>query len=104
MSRGSAKWGAHLLRWMLTPALVCLLPFLFFSVMMLIDLLLSSEVLSSFSLIAFLGLVLGVVIRKQSTCILRMPAMWSLLHFVKSLGALVEFFSILMGCSVSYKL
>lgn len=88
---------------MLTPALVCLLPFLFFSVMMLIDLLLLSEVLSSFSLIAFLGLVLGVVIRKQSNCILRMPAIWSLLHLVKCLGALVEFF-ILMGCSVCYKL
>lgn len=44
--------------------------------MMLIDLLLPSEVLSSFSLIAFLGLVLGVVIRKQSNCILRMLAIW----------------------------
>lgn len=84
MSTGSEKWGAHRLRWMLTPALVCLLPSLFFSVMMLIDLLLASEVLSSFALIAFLGLVLSVVIRRQSNYILRMLAIGSLWHFWSS--------------------
>lgn len=77
---------------MLTPALVCLLPLFFVSVMMVIDLLLSSEMPGSSSLIAFLGLVLGVVIRKESNRSLRIRAIWSLSYFgqvSRSIGGVI---------------
>lgn len=86
---GLRTWGGCLH----PPWSVC---FLLSSVPVAIDLLLSRETLSSFSLIAFLGLSSGVI-RREENSILRVFAIWSPVHVDQASGAFVQFFALICG-------